>query len=207
MRVFLSYRRADTTEFAGRCFEYFSGRFGRRSVFWDCRSIPPDREWLDIIRREIEASDVVLIIVGPRWDSILQERLNDEIDHVRFEVEYAARMHRPVVVVLIDGAATPREADLPQGLKFLGKQQVEAVERRSQTVRAFLLPGATGDLQLELVGRIPWHARIGLLRSHRSGGDDEHQEREYQRHQEPRRQLREQRPHDDVPVAASRAKR
>ena len=128
MRVFLSYRRLDSTDFAGRCFEYFSGRFGRRSVFWDCRSIPPDRDWLDFIRREIEASDVVLIIVGPQWDSILQERLNDEIDHVRFEVEYAARMHRPVVVLLVDGAAAPREVDLPEGLKFLGKQQVEAFD-------------------------------------------------------------------------------
>jgi len=123
MRIFISYRRIDSQEFAGQCFHYFAGQFGGRSVFWDKASINPDEDWAEVISEGVDAADAVLCIVGPRWHSLLQQRLDDANDHVRIELEYAARRQRPVVVVLIDGAAAPNAELLPDSLRYLAVRQ------------------------------------------------------------------------------------
>ncbi|MFM7869147.1 MAG: TIR domain-containing protein, partial [Planctomycetaceae bacterium] len=103
----------DSTQFAAQCFEYLTARFGARSVFWDQESIADDSDWKQSICARLDASDAVLCIVGPQWNSLLQQRRNDPSDCVRFELEYAATLRRPVVVVLIEGAAAPTAEQLP----------------------------------------------------------------------------------------------
>lgn len=125
MRIFISYRRLDSAKFACDCFEYFLGRLGQRSVFFDQSSIPPDRQWQEIIFQEIEAANVMLLIVGPEWCKILKERQDWPVDHVRLEIERARLIKRPIVIVLIDGADPPKESDLPDSLRFLAAQQLD----------------------------------------------------------------------------------
>ena len=133
MRIFLSYRHIDSTQFAAQCFEYLTARFGARSVFWDQESIADDSDWKQSICARLDASDAVLCIVGTQWNSLLQQRRNDSSDCVRFELEYAARLRRPVVVVLIDGAAAPTAEQLPESLKFLAIHQAAAFDSASQS--------------------------------------------------------------------------
>ena len=125
MRIFISYRRLDSAKFTGDCFEYFSGRLGQRAVFWDQNSIPPDQQWQEIIFQEIEAANVMLIVIGPEWSRILKERQDWPVDHVRLEIERARTIKRPMVMVLINGAWPPTENDLPESLRFLASQQVD----------------------------------------------------------------------------------
>ncbi|HEV3258886.1 MAG TPA: toll/interleukin-1 receptor domain-containing protein, partial [Gemmataceae bacterium] len=124
MKCFLSYRRADAEQVARELFLHFQGRFGRGSVFWDHESIPPDRDWQKILRRDVEATDVVVALIGSSWLQILKDRLKSPSpDYVRFELEHAHKCNKPVVIVPVEGASAPRANDLPESLHFLTRLQ------------------------------------------------------------------------------------
>jgi tetratricopeptide (TPR) repeat protein len=122
MRCFLSYRRDDTEPLAAEIFEHLSARFGNRSVFWDRMSIAADTDWEHIIRRDLEAADAVVALIGPKWLGILQERL-DTKDYVRFELEYAHHCGKPVIVLPVAGASAPASDELPESLRYLARLQ------------------------------------------------------------------------------------
>jgi hypothetical protein len=124
MKCFLSYRRADAEPVARELFLHFQVRFGRGSVFWDHESIPPDSDWQKILRRDVEATDVVIALIGPSWLQILNDRLKSPSpDYVRFELEHAHTCNKPVVIVPLVGGTVPRASDLPDSLRFLTRQQ------------------------------------------------------------------------------------
>jgi hypothetical protein len=54
--------------------------------------------------------------------------LTDETDCVRIEIEAALAKKIPVIPVLIDGAALPAPADLPEGLRNLAFRQAAPVD-------------------------------------------------------------------------------
>src|SRR6516162_1718992 len=137
MKCFLSYRLADAESVARELFLHFQGRFGEGSVFWDQESIPPESDWRHVLRREVEAADVVVALVGPSWLRILHERSKSSSpDYVRFELEYAHQCNKPVIVVPLPGASAPPIDDLPDSLRFLGRQHSPRLdlthERQSQ---------------------------------------------------------------------------
>ena len=106
-RLFVSYRRADSEESAGRLFEALKARFGGR-VFLDTASIPYGEDFRRVIRKRIAASDVVLVVIGNQWLTAADEnglRLQQPDDPVRFEIEAAlARDGVRILPVRIDGA-------------------------------------------------------------------------------------------------------
>ena len=104
MKCFLSYRLADAESVARELFLHFQGRFGEGSVFWDQESIPPESDWRHVLRREVEAADVVVALVGPSWLRILHERSKSSSpDYVRFELEYAHQCNKPVQLLDVSG--------------------------------------------------------------------------------------------------------
>ena len=54
--------------------------------------------------------------------------MTDETDWVRIEIEAALAKKIPVIPVLIDGAALPAPADLPEGLRNLAFRQAAPVD-------------------------------------------------------------------------------
>jgi hypothetical protein len=121
--VFISYRRADSADIAGRIYDRLVERFGEAPVFKDVDSIQPGVAFADYIVESIGQSAVQLVIIGQRWLTISsgwnRRRLDDPGDYVRLEIETALRAGVPVIPVLVMGATLPPGRRLPGSLKRL----------------------------------------------------------------------------------------
>ena len=133
-RLFVSYRRADSEDSAGRLFEALKSRFGER-VFLDTSSIPYGEDFRRVIRKRIAASDVVLVVIGSQWLTATDERgprLQQPDDPVRFEIETAlARDGARIVPVRIDGAEPPPESALPASIRALAALNMAELRNRT----------------------------------------------------------------------------
>ena len=133
-RLFVSYRRADSEDSAGRLFEALKSRFGER-VFLDTSSIPYGEDFRRVIRKHIAASDVVLVVIGNQWLAAANERgprLQQPADPVRFEIETAlARDGVRIVPVRIGGAEPPPESALPASIQALAALNMAELRNRT----------------------------------------------------------------------------
>lgn len=121
--IFISYRRSDSADIAGRIYDRLTGRFGRNPIFKDVDSIPLGLDFKEFLDAKVSECSVLLAIIGDRWleaiDELGERRLNDPADFVRIEIESAMKRGIPVIPLLVRGARMPREAELPEGLKKL----------------------------------------------------------------------------------------
>ena len=128
--VFLSYRRIDTGGYAGRLTDALEMRFGKGSVFQDVAAITPGSNFVDAINAAVARCGVLIVLIGDTWltekDAAGGQRLADTEDFVRLEVASALRQGRPVLPVLVEGAAMPAESSLPPELRALA--QLQALE-------------------------------------------------------------------------------
>jgi hypothetical protein len=125
-KVFISYRREDTAGHAGRLFDAITARYGDRHVFMDV-DLAPGVDFAERITETIGASDVLLVIIGPRWTTVARDggepRLSDPRDYVRLEVETALQQPRvKVIPVLVAGAQMPTQEELPESLQPLRRR-------------------------------------------------------------------------------------
>ncbi len=122
-KLFISYRRDDTQEITGRIYDRLEARFGRDAIFMDVDSIPLGADFRQILRDAVAASSIMLALIGRQWLSVVDERgqrrLDNPSDFVRIEIEAALARDIPVVPVLTQGVAMPREHDLPSSLAAL----------------------------------------------------------------------------------------
>src|SRR6516225_4057296 len=121
-RIAISYRRDDSAGITGRIFDRLVARYGGDSVFRDVDNIPLGVDFREHINTVLAQTDMTLVVVGKRWFGPLprrQRRIDDPADPVRVEVETALRNGMPVVPVLVEGAAMPNVAQLPDALKDL----------------------------------------------------------------------------------------
>src|SRR5262245_9804281 len=117
-KILLSYRRADSAAIAGRIFDRLVARYGATSVFMDVDNIPFGTDFREHIRETLQASDLLVAIVGPQWlGSRGQSRIKDSTDPVRIEIETALQARLPIVPVLVDGTDMPQPSDLPEALE------------------------------------------------------------------------------------------
>ena len=123
--VFISYRREDSAGHAGRLFDRLASKLGRDHVFRDVDNIRPGENFTEAIRRKIEASDVLFVVIGPRWLTAAgphgQRRLEDPTDLVRLEIEMGFERKMRVIPVLLPGAAMPTANELPDTLASLAR--------------------------------------------------------------------------------------
>lgn len=64
--IFISYRRDDTSGFAGRLFDRLADTFSREQLFMDVESIEPGANFADVLSQRVSDSDVLLVLIG-RW--------------------------------------------------------------------------------------------------------------------------------------------
>ena len=124
MSVFLSYRREDSADVAGRIYDRLAVAFGQDQVFKDVDSIPLGVDFREHLQQVVGRCDVVLAVIGDQWLATARageasSRLEDPKDFVRIELESALQRGIPVIPVLVRGAAVPHEAELPSTLGTL----------------------------------------------------------------------------------------
>lgn len=151
MRVFVSYRRQDSSGWTGRLVDALQERFGAANVFHDVVSIEPAEHWFDAIRAALDKADCTLVVIGPAWagstDVDGKRRLDDPEDLVRFEVDAALRKGKPVIPVVVGGAKMPTDALLPADLKSLAQRQAfELTDHRWRDDVQRLLEAVSGKV-------------------------------------------------------------
>lgn len=155
--IFISYRRDDSAAQARAVWERLCREFGRDQVFMDVDGIDPGDDFTEVIDRQLEGCQVMLVMIGARWHSVTDAhgrlRLHHRHDFVRYEVETALRRRIKLVPVLIDSTPTPLEEHLPvelhpllrrQGLELDFRRHTEAALQRLVEVsrKALVLPSA-----------------------------------------------------------------
>jgi len=121
-KIFISYRREDSTDAAGRVYDRLVTQFGKANVFKDVDDIPLGRDFREALRDAVGECDIMLVVIGHQWLTATDEqgrRLDNPGDFVRIEVEAALTRDIPVIPVLVQGAGVPRERDLPSTLAQL----------------------------------------------------------------------------------------
>ena len=124
-RIFISYRRADSAQWANKLYGHLSMRFGKDLVFQDVDDIKGGEDFLEAIRKELESCLVFLVVVGPHWliAGEGRRRLDEPEDVLRMEVTEALSSEGTVIPVLVGGAGMPLSEDLPDSLKPLARRQ------------------------------------------------------------------------------------
>jgi len=118
----MSYRREDAAGFAGRLADDIGEQFPSARIFRDVESIQAGADFRGAIQHALSWSVACLVIIGPRWLSLVgergQPRLYDPWDFVRLEIGTALARGMLVIPVLIDTRMPPPHL-LPDDLKAL----------------------------------------------------------------------------------------
>ena len=121
--IFISYRRSDSADIAGRIYDRLVDEFGRAPIFKDVDSIPLGTDFKQQLDQKVSETQVLLAIIGDRWldaaDADGRRRLDDPHDYVRTEIELALERGIQVIPLLVRGAQMPDADQLPAGLKAL----------------------------------------------------------------------------------------
>jgi len=166
-RIFVSYRRDDSSGHAGRLQERFRRELGNKSVFVDVESIEPGVNFAEAIKKAIAGAKVMIAVIGKDWlvaeGPQVRRRLDDPNDYVRLELEHAFQRKIKVIPVLVRGATMPRAEELPTSLQKLSETQAfELRDTRWDADMAALLRKAAGPLPLRIIRRNKWSSALFL---------------------------------------------
>lgn len=125
--IFISYRKADTQAVVDHLADRLKSVLGATAVFKDDHDLHGGDRWPDRLRKEVQACDALLAVVGTGWltasDEDGRRRLDDPDDWVRQEICTALDHGKRVIVLLVDAAKMPTKRGLPsfQGAIGLGR--------------------------------------------------------------------------------------
>jgi len=126
-RIFICYRREDSSGHAGRLYDHLRTHFGDEQVFIDINAIDPGVEYPKLIDRTLGSIDVALVLIGRQWlearDPSGGRRLDDPEDMVRLEISAALNRDDVLVIpVLVQGATMPHPNELPPDIAGLARR-------------------------------------------------------------------------------------
>jgi len=120
--IFLSYRREDTSDVAGRIFDRLATTFGPEQVFKDVDSIPPGKDFRTYLVDAVRRCDVFLALIGPDFLGMTAgpsgaSRLSSPTDFIHIELRAALEQQTWIVPLLVRGAAMPHPDHFPDALR------------------------------------------------------------------------------------------
>jgi TIR domain len=122
-KIFLSYRRDDSSGYTGLLFNRLAIHYGKAAVFRDVHSIHPLDSFRVVIEQSLSRCAIVLVVVSKQWTRIAGSdgtpRLHQPDDIVCWEIESALAHDVPVLPVLVGGAQMPSASDLPENIRNL----------------------------------------------------------------------------------------
>jgi hypothetical protein len=152
-KVFISYRRDDTGGDAGRLNDTLNQLLGPDRTFFDLDQIAPGMDFEVQVKRALSASEVLLALIGPKWETISDSngkpRLSNKNDLVRIELLSALQSKKVrIVPILLNRDAVPKKGDLPHVLRPITSLNAFAIRRdRWREDVAALLQGLGISLQ------------------------------------------------------------
>lgn len=121
--IFINYRREETAGEARAVFADLNRILAAGSVFMDVEGIGPGLDFREVLQHKLASVDMMLALIGRGWldlrDGDGRRRLDDPEDLVRAEIRMALEREISVTPVLLQGAAMPRERDLPDDIRSL----------------------------------------------------------------------------------------
>ena len=134
-KIFISYRRSDSSGVAGRVYDRLKECFGERNVFRDVDAIAPGQEFAKVIFERIGASNVLIALIGIDWLTVVdaqgQVRIRASNDYVRIEISTALKLGKKVIPALVDGAKMPKREELPEEIRSLAdRNAIEITDQR-----------------------------------------------------------------------------
>jgi hypothetical protein len=132
-QVFLSYRRDDSADAAGRIHDRLVSKYGTDRLFMDVDTIPLGVDFRRVIGEAVGRCQIFLVVIGPGWllaaDRAGRVRLENPADFVRLEIEAALERDIPVIPVLVGGCDVPPPDQLPESLQSLAYRNAIHVRR------------------------------------------------------------------------------
>ena len=123
--IFLSYRRDDTSGYAGRLYDRLVARFGADSIFRDIDALSPGVDFVEAIETAVASCRAVVVLIGREWLRVTtpdgRRRLDDPDDFVRLEIAAALERGIRIIPVLVEEATMPATAELPAPIARLGR--------------------------------------------------------------------------------------
>lgn len=163
-RIFISYRRGESTIYAGRLYDALAAKAGEEDVFMDVDALEPGVDFVEHIEREVGACEVLIALIGRDWVNVTDAegnlRLEDPQDFVRLELATGLQRDIRVIPVLVQGAKMPRADELPDDLKPLARRnalEIADLRWRHDFARLWevvekVLEGASVPRAIELSG-------------------------------------------------------
>lgn len=128
-KIFISYRREDTSGESGRLKDNLEQIFGKENIFYDVETLEAGLNFDQSIAKALNESKVLLAMIGPHWlkvtDSKGVKRLLNPEDWVRKEIAEALKRGLRVIPVLVNGADMPSSEELPEDLKELSLKHAQ----------------------------------------------------------------------------------
>lgn len=136
--VFVNYRAKDNPLGAAGIHEMLARRFGGDRVFRDSVSMAAGDQYPQKLRERLERADVLVAVIGPRWNELTDELgvllIQRDRDWVRWEIARAIERGIPIVPVLLrdtpEDATPPDRAILPASVCKLADYQTFEVSQK-----------------------------------------------------------------------------
>jgi hypothetical protein len=125
--LFICYRRQHAEGYAGRIFDRLATELPVTRLFMDVDNIQPGEDFVEAIEAAISGSRVMLVLITREWadarDGTGTRLIDRSDDFVRLEIGRALAGRLVVIPVLVGGAPSPRDEELPQELRPLSRRQ------------------------------------------------------------------------------------
>jgi hypothetical protein len=132
-KIFISYRRDDSSAAALSICQYLEREFGRKNVFIDV-DLEAGARFSEVLESRLSSCKVLLAIIGPQWLDVLDDMGSRRLDHpndwVRVEIARALKRDITVIPVCVSGANLPEKDALPTDIQALVDHQAAAVSTR-----------------------------------------------------------------------------
>ena len=161
--AFISYRWSDfgghAPDVVYRLYESLCLHY--ENVFFDREELPPGVDFPDYLAESVKNSDLLFVVIGPQWESLLVEanKSPDKVDHVRAEIETAIDHSVPTIPLLMGGANEPNKSTLTGKLEGLskalatkigsGQEMGDDVKRMAKSIEKEYRPGEQPDSKLD----------------------------------------------------------
>src|SRR5688572_25632277 len=110
-RIFISYRRGESSPYARMLFDSLSQVFGEENVFYDHKAIEPGLDFREVIRNELKSCDALIALIGQQWLVMKSpagvRRIDEPDDIVHQEIATALTRTIRLIPVLVQGVAMP----------------------------------------------------------------------------------------------------